>query len=289
MFIAENRSFRKAAEASNRSTSAISMQLKSLEEQAGVTLFRRTSHAVELTPEGERLFVKARLALAEINAGLEELRHAALIQRGVVTLASSPSIASTILPAVLVEFGASSPGVTVRVNELSAQGTMKAVRDQAVDFGVGPALRNQGDFDFMPILVDEICAVVPNSHTLANKERVPFRVLQSHPCITLSNFSALRDSIDNAAGEIGIELNVQYEVQQIPTLLTMVAAGLGVGIAPRISLGSAARMGLHALSFVQPNIRREMSIITLKGRVPSPPAMQLMQILSRAARAAKKH
>lgn len=284
MLIAEHRSFRKAAEASNRTTSAVSMQLKQLEEQAGVALLRRTSHSVDLTREGERLLVKARLALNEINEGLQELRDAALLQRGLVTLASSPSIASTILPGVLVEFGKLSPGITVRVQELSAQGILKAVSDQAVDFGVGPAVSNQGDFNFSTILTDELCALVPKEHPLASRQRVSFRALQAMPCVTLSNFSALRQSLDNAAREAGVDLNVQYEVQQIPTLFTMVAAGLGIGIAPRISLGSVSAMGLHVLALVQPTIRRDMSLITLKGRILSAPAKQMMQALSRSAR-----
>lgn len=287
LLIAEHRSFRKAAEASNRTTSAMSMQLKHLEEQAGIALFRRTSHDVDLTPEGERLLVKTRLALCEINAGLKELRDAALRQRGLVTLASSPSIASTILPRVLLDFGTVNPDIVVRVQELSAEGTLKAVGDQAVDFGVGPAAVNQGDFNFTNILYDEICAVVPSSHVLARKQCLPFRSLRGVPCISLSNFSALRQSIDNAARESGMTLNIQYEVQQIPTVLTMVAAGLGIGIAPSISLGSILAMGLHALPLVQPAIRRDISLIVLKGRTPPEPARLLMQALSQSARVPK--
>lgn len=286
MHIAENRSFRKAAEVSNRSTSAVSMQLKSLEEQAGVALIRRTSHTVELTPEGEKLFAKARLALDEVNAGLEELRHAALVRRGLVTVASSPSIASTILPQVLVEFGNLNPSAIVRVNEHSADGMLKAVSDQAVDFGVGPVIQTQGDFNFTTILIDAICAVVPNDHPLAAKENLAFRTLRMYPCVTLSAFSALRRSIDDAAKNAEVDLNIQYEVQQIPTLLKMVSAGLGVGIAPQISLRPALVHGLKAISLV-PALQRKMAIVTLKGTTLSAPALQLVQLLSRAAKKAQ--
>jgi DNA-binding transcriptional LysR family regulator len=62
--VAQNASFRKAAEQMNRSLTAVSMQIKQLDEQVGVPLLQRTTRKVELTREGEQLLITARKALA---------------------------------------------------------------------------------------------------------------------------------------------------------------------------------------------------------------------------------
>lgn len=60
--VAKNASFRKAAEQTNRSLPAVSMQIKRLEEQVGVPLLQRTTRKMELTREGEQLLISARKA-----------------------------------------------------------------------------------------------------------------------------------------------------------------------------------------------------------------------------------
>ena len=68
--VAENESFRKAAEQTNISLPAVSMQIKQLEERLGVALLQRTTRKVVLTPEGEKLMISTRKAMAEIDAAL---------------------------------------------------------------------------------------------------------------------------------------------------------------------------------------------------------------------------
>ena len=80
--VAENSSFRKAAEALHRSQSAVSTQIKLLEEQIGVSLFHRTTRRVQLTADGEQLLRHAQRAIASLEQGLSEIREAANIQSG---------------------------------------------------------------------------------------------------------------------------------------------------------------------------------------------------------------
>lgn len=104
LLVAEYSSFREAAERANRSLPAISMQIKQLEEQLGVTLFHRTTRRVELTKEGEHLLISVRKALAVIEGGLLELKSASDIAIGQITFACVPTVASTRLPTILSAF-----------------------------------------------------------------------------------------------------------------------------------------------------------------------------------------
>jgi len=91
--VAEHTSFRKAAQYTNRSLPAVSMQIKQLEEQLGLALFQRTTRKVELTQAGEQLMISARKAMAELESGLTLLQHTVDVQQGHLSFACVPTIA----------------------------------------------------------------------------------------------------------------------------------------------------------------------------------------------------
>src|SRR6478609_1560130 len=136
--VADNGSFRKAAEQSHLSLPAVSMQVKQLEERLGVALFQRTTRRVELTREGEQLMISARRAMAEIDGVLAQLQQAAQVQQGHLAFACVPTVAASRLPALLVDFAAQYPGISVGVRELALPDLLDAVRRREVDFGIGP-------------------------------------------------------------------------------------------------------------------------------------------------------
>ncbi len=284
LLVAHHRSFRKAAEESNRTASAVSMQVKQLEEQTGVLLLKRTSRSVELTPEGHLLLSKTRHALQGVDEGLAEIRAAALARNGLVTVASSPSIASTLLPQVLVQFSIENPSVTVRVRELGSQEILQAVSHHHVDFGIGPTVANASDFVFEPLLQDELCVLAPVEHAFSQRSRITLAQLHGIPLVMLASFAAMRLDFASAATAEGIQLNVQFEVQQMQTLVAMVAAGLAVGIAPRISSGIASPHAVKILGLASDRSAREISVITTRGTSPSMLALRLMAQLKTLAK-----
>lgn len=162
--VAQNESFRRAAEETNRSLPAVSMQVKQLEEQLGVALFQRTTRKVTLTQEGEQLLISARKALAELEVGLSHIQHAADVQQGHLSFACVPTIASTRLPAILTAFAKKYPGISVHVRELANQDLLEAVRRREVDFAIGPVPEKKGELEFAPIFVDDYCAMLPRGY-----------------------------------------------------------------------------------------------------------------------------
>ena len=82
LLAAEYGSFRRAAEESNRSPSAVSMQIRDLEEQVGISLFIRTPQRANLTPEGKILHEQVRRAMADVQAGLQRLSEVAAMRKG---------------------------------------------------------------------------------------------------------------------------------------------------------------------------------------------------------------
>lgn len=276
--VAENASFRKAADQTNRSMPAVSMQIKQLEEQVGVALFQRTTRKVSLTEEGEKLLISARKALAELEIGLSQIQHSIDLQHGRLSFACIPTVASTRLPLILTTFAKKYPGITVHVKELANHELLDCVRRREVDFAIGPMPENKGDLDFSPIFVDEYCAMLPKGYQDQGREGISLRELSKMPLLMLSNASAFRGHVEKALSTNGLEAKSNYEFVHVNTLIAMAEAGLGVALLPRIAI--PRKTPLKVVRVVNPALSRTISIATIRGHTLSPSASRLVDLLS---------
>lgn len=278
LLVGETSSFRSAAELSFRSTSAVSAQIRQLEEQLGVTLFHRTTRSVRLTDEGEQLLDCARRALQEVDEGLRRIREAADLRRGRVSLSCSPTIAATRLARVLAAFEKDYPGIEVHVRELSSESLMDSVRRREVDFGIGPTLPTQ-EYVFEPLLEDPLYALVPKRFITTGKDTIALATLSNMPLLLLSQSNALREYLDSQLRERNLTMNTRYQFTQAQTLIAMAAAGLGAAILPRVVLPRTIDPGTYALRIVSPSMSREVALITARGQSLSPASSRLAELL----------
>lgn len=274
--VAENASFRKAADQTNRSMPAVSMQIKQLEEQVGVALFQRTTRKVSLTSEGEKLLISARKALAELENGLSQIQHSIDLQHGRLSFACVPTVASTRLPLILTTFAKKYPGITVHVKELANLDLLDCVRRREVDFGIGPMPDSKGELDFAPVFVDEYCAMLPKAYQDKGREGISLRDLCTMPLLMLSNASTFRGQVEKALTANGLEAKSHYEFAHVNTLIAMAEAGLGVALLPRIAI--PRRTPLKVVRIVNPSLSRTISIATIRGHTLSPSASRLVDL-----------
>ena len=277
--VAQNESFRRAAEETNRSLPAVSMQVKQLEEQLGVALFQRTTRKVTLTQEGEQLLISARKALAELEVGLSHIQHAADVQQGHLSFACVPTIASTRLPAILTAFAKKYPGISVHVRELANQDLLEAVRRREVDFAIGPVPEKKGELEFAPIFVDDYCAMLPRGYQDNGRASISLRELSKLPLLKLSSSTAFRDHVDNALKANGLSHESNYEFMQVTTLVAMAEAGLGIALLPRVAL--PRRTPLKVVRIIGPALSRTIAIVTIRGHSLSPAAARLVEMCNK--------
>lgn len=272
--VADNASFRKAAEQSHLSLPAVSMQVKQLEEQLGVALFQRTTRKVELTVEGEKLMISARKAMAELENGLSQIQLAADVQQGHLSLACVPTVAGSRLPALLVDFARQYPGISVRVRELTLHEMIEVVRRREVDFGIGPVPEKKGDLDFAPIFDDEYVALLPRTFKDGGRLGISLRELSKMPLLTLTNTSLFRNHLDEALDAQDLAAEGNYEFTNVSTLVAMAEAGLGVAVLPRVAIPQ--RTPLKVVRVTAPVLSRTIAIITIRGHSLSPAAARLV-------------
>ena len=279
LLVAEQNSFCRAAEVSNRSQSAISMQIRQLELQLGVALFHRTTRRVQLTREGDMLLAYARRAVAELQTGLRQIKEAVDLQRGQLTLACTPILAATRMPQILAAFEKSYPAVAVQMSELGSTDMLDCLRRQAVDFGLGPRAPYGADFQFQTVLVDQIYALIPDNLNIGSGDTVSLAELSHVPTLVLSG--SADGLLENAQKASGVSLHIKYEVQQVQTQIAMAAAGLGAAILPRVAIPTKPDSRLRAVPIVDPPLVGELGVITLRGQFLPPVALRFIEMLRR--------
>ena len=278
LLVGEHSSFRTAAEMSYRSTSAVSAQIRQLEEQLGVPLFHRTTRSVRLTDEGQHLLDCARRALMEIDSGLRKIQETADVKRGRVSLSCSPTIAATRLARVLAAFEKDYPGVEVFVRELTSEALFDSIRKREVDFGIGPLIKT-GEFHFESLLQDPLYALVPKRFITTSKDTIALATLTNMPFLVLNPATALRDVLESTLRERNLTVSTRYEFTQAQTLISMASAGLGAAILPKVALPPVIDKRTYALRIVSPAMTREDALITVRGQSLSPASQRLAQLM----------
>ena len=277
--VAETCSFRKAAEILHRSQSAVSTQIKLLEEQIGVALFHRTTRRVQLTAEGEQLLGHAQRAVASLEMGLRQIKEAANIQFGNIAMGCVPSIAATVLPPVLAEFQRKRSGIHLELRELASAQLLETISKQEILFGIGPEVEQASDLDFMPITKEPIYALLPKAHWKIDQNSITLAELAPLPVILASSSAALRNTLNRELAMRGLEIKHSFEVIQVQTMLAFAQAGLGVAILPQIMIPQPLDETLQALPIVDPVLERNLCLITLKGNSLSPAARELTSLI----------
>lgn len=286
--IAQWGSFRRAAAHMNLSQAALSHRLRKLEETLGTTLVARTTRRVMLTEAGLDLLPVAQRAVAEMETALDGLRDRG--RRGPERLAVGclPTIAAVHLPPVLQEFGRLCPEVQVQVYDNSAAEIIGRIRNGDAAFGITVVSARGGDLDIMPLVRDPFVLVCPATHPLAARRTMQWQDLNTQILIRTSAEAANRLLIDDALNRRREAMQWRFEVQRVPTAVSMVAAGLGLAVLPRSGLEAHGGKHLVGVPLRNPAVARELGIVSMRDRPLSPFAALLSRLVTSRLKATSR-
>lgn len=281
LLLARLGSFRLAAEAAHRSTSAISMQIKELEDQVGMRLFSRRAKTVVLTPGGKALFDKTDRAMRDINAGFRSLSDIAAMRQSTVTIACAPTLASWPVGGVLSKFRRRFPDSRVRLIEAPPVAALDILDKQDAEFYIGPETANLKAFSFEKLIDDPLFACVPPEFD-THQPSVFLRDLIDVPIIMLDKRTAIRTQIDDMLYAQDLNLNVAYELQNAFTALSFASEGLGVALLPSIAIQMADSSGFRVIPLAEPTANRAIGIISVRGYIQHNYSEQLLRLVRTA-------
>src|SRR5690554_4962882 len=258
--VAETLSFAMASERLHTSQSALSVAIKSLEDNLGGRLFGRTTRRVRLTPEGEALLPAARKLVADWDAVQDDLRQRFSLGHGRASIAAMPSFAMNLLPPALRLFRNTHPHISVKVHDVINEQVMDMLQVGEAELGVGFE-PSSSSLTFEPLYLDRFVAVVSADSSLAAHSRVEWRTLLNFPFIALQRPSAVRYLLEESLQKAGVELNVEFESHHLSTVGRMVANGLGVSAVPVLCARQMEELGTVVLELEAPIIERKIGIL----------------------------
>lgn len=276
--------FTRAAAALHLSQSALTVQIRQLEAALGLRLFDRNNRRVALTQAGRDLVAPFERISLDVAAVLQHARDLSAHRRGAVTLAALPSIAAAVLPRALAALARDHAGLVVRVRDAIASRVLELVKSGDVDAGVGCIVRPEPDVDAEPLLTDRLAAFVPARHPLARARDVRLRDLGAHPLILTGPDTSVRQILERTLADARLPIQVAQEATYMSTALGMAGAGLGVAILPESAFAGAVGRGLRLVAIREPNLTRDIAVLTRRGRSRSPATQRLVDALHDAVR-----
>jgi DNA-binding transcriptional LysR family regulator len=154
----------------------------------------------------------------------------------------------------------------------------ESVRKREVDFGIGPSI-DTTEFHFDKVMDDPLYALVPKRYISTSKRSISLATLTNMPLLVLNSATALRGMLEQALSERNLSFQTRYEFAQAQTLISMASAGLGAAILPRVAIPSRIDPATHLLQIVNPQLMREVAIITVRGQKLSPASLRLAELI----------
>jgi DNA-binding transcriptional LysR family regulator len=246
--IARFGSFTRAAEALHVAQPALSVAIKKLEEELGVTLFVRKAHRVQPTIEGSILLSRAERIFGEMNSAISEIADAVELRSGVVRLGMPPMFGLDYLSGLIAQFHQSYPRISLTVVEGSADEIGGMLDEGEIDVAMLEARRVRTQWQQVEVGRDEMVLCVPPAHRLASRKSVSGSELDGLPMVLFNDNFIQREILDKLCKRSAARPKVVLQSNS-PTLIRRAAAD---GLGAATLLRSLARRGdppLAAISF----------------------------------------
>jgi LysR family carnitine catabolism transcriptional activator len=263
---ADAATFSAAAKNVGISQPAFSEAIRRVEEALGLSLFERTTRSLRLTDAGRRAAAIAREAVQDFKRATERMAATTDGSRGRIAVATLPSIACAAIPRALAQFGRDYPGIDIDLHDVQHERAMTLLRDGIVDVALTLNPGRTAGLKFESIAFDTAHLVCPRKHALARHKTVRWRELADYPFIAITRISSVRRLTDAAFMHGAMTIEPRYEVEQVPSAIALVEAGLGIAALPSLTFAMFKGRDLAVRPLVEPVMRRNVGFVTRDQR-----------------------
>jgi DNA-binding transcriptional LysR family regulator len=243
--VAETLHFGKAAKKLGIAQPPLSQQIKNLERMLGYPLFDRTTRGVKLTTVGQFFADRALNTLSKMRDDLEMTRRLGAGKEGMLNVGFSGSVMLTALPKAIEAYRRVRPNVELRLRELVTAEQIPALLDGTLAIGFLRDGEPREGLLLESIVREPYIAVLPLRHKLAKRKILSPVDLKEEPFVLFSRRmgNLAYDRTVACCEAAGFRPNIVQDAPQWPTVLRLVAAGLGVSIAP-VCVGNLMMPGI---------------------------------------------
>ncbi|HEY1358083.1 MAG TPA: LysR family transcriptional regulator [Thermoleophilaceae bacterium] len=285
--VAQQGSFSAAAEALSFTQSAVSQHVAALERETGTQLVDRGPRGVRLTDAGRALVSHADAIIARIDDAEEELAAIAGLREGRLRLASFQSAGATLVPQAVAAFRDRHPGVELAMIQAEPEEATERLGAGDIDLALlydYEPIRSMldGELELTRLLEDPYDIILPAGHRLAERKTLKLRDLAGESWISSTVGNGCRRIHERACEDAGFEPKVAFESDDTLAVQSLVAAGVGVTMLPRLAL-STVHPGVVVRELPRGSLARRIWAARLKSAYRSPACEAMLQILGDVA------
>ena len=266
--LAEELHFGRAAERLHIAQPPLSQQIRQLENELGFELFHRTKRKVELSEAGEVFLVEVQQIFRQLEQAIFLGRQISRGEIGKLVIGFVSSAAYNILPDFLLHFRHNNPNINLELHELTTDEQLRWLQSGRVDVGFIRPPVDENTYESKIIFQESLIIALPENHLLANQEKVSLQSLKNESFILFPRLLApgLYDLIISFCQKNGFSPKVTQEAIQMQTIVSLVAAEIGVAIVPE-SLQNLQRTGVVYKSFVEETPQISITMIWRKDHI----------------------
>lgn len=228
--VAEELNFSRAAEQLQIAQPPLSRQIRQLEDELGVELFRRTKRRVELTEAGRAFLEEARQILAQVKQGVQVAQRASRGEIGRLVVGFEGSSTYDVIPMSLKVYRERFPHVDLVVYAMTTEEQIQALLENRIGIGFVVSPLNDKRLAIEIILREALILAIPESHPLVARNEVRVQELEGESFIMFqrNRGCGLYDQVIAVCQRAGFSPRVIQEADEMQVMLGFVAAGLGI-------------------------------------------------------------
>lgn len=288
--VARERHFGRAAQACFVSQPTLSVGIKKIEEELGVTIFERGSNEITLTPVGEEIVTQAARTLENAAAIKTIAQQSGDPLAHPLRLGAIYTIGPYLLPAILPVLREMAPNMHLLIQESYTAGLREQLKQGKLDVAILSLPFEEPGMVIHPLYDEPFQVAVPLDHAWRDRNAVPPEELGNEPVLLLGAGNCFRDQVLQvcpalARGTSASGMQQTLEGSSLETIRYMVASGVGMTILP-CTASNATRedsMMLRMIPFTQPTPKRRVALVWRKSFTRP----QAIQVLMEAIRQAK--
>jgi DNA-binding transcriptional LysR family regulator len=259
---------------------AITAQIRKLEDQCSLKLFKKRGRNIHLTDEGAALFHYARRIFEcerEVEDAIEEMRK---LKRGVLRLGTTKTYARYFMPVLISTFHEAYPHIKIHLDEGSSLDMIHSLVGLKNEVAVIARAAEDPAVSFIPFSQEELVLILARSHPLAKKKAVSVRELAEEPIIMKEVGSGTRRKVNRLFERHNCTLNILMETSNAEFIKQLVQQGEGFSflVKEAVSVELQERK-LATVPLVGEDLYLDVSIAYLKNEHLSRPAQAFVDIL----------
>ena len=279
--VAKFKSFSRAAEVLLSNQPNVTRAIKNLEAELGCILFVRSNRGVQLTDEGEKLYIHISRAFENIQRGEEELALGKSLGSGIVSIGASETALHCLLLPVLKQYKAAHPGVSIKVSNHSTPQAVSALKNGLVDIAVVTTpLEESNNHRVIRIKSFREAVVCGNAFAHLADSEITLAQLTEYPIISLGTETKTYEFYSDFFAQNNLSLRADIQASTADQVLPMVRHDLGIGFVPEEFIRSEKdQQSIHVLRLAEEIPQRYICLVKRTDTSLSPAAKELERML----------